>query len=564
VIKPTRNLPKRPIGRKISSTTTAMMLLFRSHKSLWLALLFIVTTMILLFSYLLLIKTQVSNNERSQLGLVATAHLAINTPEGMPLNTAHQIAQNINATHQALVVPLNRITALKCRFFNYTDYIKETSMMVDGYQQWVDKKVYSWVANGEFTLTLNQLDLSVSTPQFTLLTADFDVIGHFDVVEFDQSASKLALGAMHLQQLDTTSHYYFSYAPVANAPLGPFTFDPSSGYFMLLGEEDLPPEQLPLLANTQQTLKAFVAAIYRQHLPFLPGAAVDQMQLASYEYSSEQRQHNNKIMLNSLLFNPDTEGLAANEPNSITDASRTFLSAALFDKVFPNAFDYKILRFDCGANPTNDTKAIKQIAAVYGHYYLKPNRQQNPNQVFLPFNNKGESTATINGFLIKDLGQINAAIKALTAQLQLHQHHHHHLDWQISTVDQRLPSYSLFIFITIVTILAMAAILLALTLPLRRVMIQDMFLVKFYGGYYVMAVMLCCLLLFPLAMLMAWGFGMVIMQTINSTILAPYNVPLMRFDPQFFVSGSLYVFTLWLVIWTWLAFGLKKIVNIHA
>lgn len=555
-----------------SSTATAIKLLLRAYKGLWLALLAILVTMILLFSYLLLMKKEMITDERSQLGLMSTAQLSIDG-SNLSLSAAHDIAEQINAEHAALVVPVNAQQGLKCRFFTRTSYTKEVKGMVDGYEEWVDKKVDVWVANGEFTVELNQIDLSVSRPLFTLLRADSTIaestlgrlpaLGYFEVQEFAEDATRLGLTDAIRAQLNDKSHYYFAYDKVDGLLLGPLMYDKSSDFFIMLAEEDLDEADLPLLDKSAQKKAAFVNAIYRHHLPFSPGASIDQIQLDEYEYSFEQQQYNNKLMLNTLLFDRGiTRGAKVyDEQQMLSSPSRALFTEALFTKVFPNPFDYKTLKFNCtGSAATIATKTMTRIASVYGHYKLKPQAAVNPNQVFVSYQGKSADVARVNRFLIKDLGGMDGAIDVLGVKLRQHDNH---LEWQLVHLNQQLKSYSLFIYIIIATAASMAAILAVLTLPLRKIMVQELFLIKLYGGRYHLTVMFCALLLFIVAVLLAWGLGVVIMQYVNQSILAPYNVPFMRFEIGFFVWGCLHVLAIWLVIWAWVGAGLAKIVNQH-
>jgi hypothetical protein len=568
----------------VSSTGNAIALMLRSYKGLWLALLSILITMILLFSYLMLMKKEMITDERSQLGLMSTAQLSL-TGSSLPLSAAHDIAQQINTKYSALVVPVNIHQGLKCRFFTRTSYTKEVKEMVDGYEEWIDKKVNVWVPNGEFTLELNQIDLSVSRPLFTLQRADSSlakpslaksplakpslaksrVLGHFEVLEFAEDATRLALTDTIRAQLDDKSHYYVAYDKVEDSLLGPLMYDKSSDFFIVLAEEDLDEADLPLLANSEQKKVAFVNAIYRHHLPFSPGAAIDQIQLDEYEYSFEEQQYNNKLMLNALLFDRPLEHFIKvkngkvhdDEQHWLDNPSRALFTEALFTKVFPNPFDYKTLKFSC-SDPTSTTKSMTRIASVYGHYKLKPQAAVNPNQVFVAYQGQSADVARVNRFLIKDLGGMDGAIDALGFELKQHDDT---IDWQLVHLNQQLKSYSLFIYIIIATATSMAAILSVLTLPLRKIMAQELFLIKLYGGRYHFTVILCSLLLFVVAVLLAWGLGAVIMQYVNQSILAPYNVPFMRFDAEFFLWGCLHVLVIWLAIWGWVGAGLAKIVN---
>ncbi|NQZ09066.1 MAG: hypothetical protein HRT35_18065 [Algicola sp.] len=555
----------------MNSTFTAIGLLLRAYKGLWLALLSILITMILLFSYLMLMKKEMITDERSQLGLMSTAQLSL-TGSSLSLSAAHDIARQINAEHGALVVPVNIHQGLKCRFFTRTSYTKEVKEMVDGYEEWIDKKVNVWVPNGEFTVELNQIDLSVSRPLFTLLRADSTLaelslaksraLGHFEVLEFAEDATRLGLTDAIRAQLDDKSHYYVGYDKVEGLLLGPLVYDKSSDFFMVLAEEDLDEANLPLLAKSEETKAAFVNAIYYHHLPFSPGAAIDQIQLDEYEYSFEQQQYNNKLMLNALLFDHPLErgGKVHDEQHWLDNPSRALFTEALFTKVFPNPFDYKTLKFSCTDTTATITakKSMTRIASVYGHYQLKPQAAVNPNQIFVAYQDKSFKAARVNRFLIKDLGGMDGAIDSLGTELKQHDSK---INWQLVHLNQQLKSYSLFIYIIIATVASMTAILSVLTLPLRKIMVQELFLIKLYGGRYHLTVMCCCLLLFVVAVLLAWGLGVVIMQYVNQSILAPYNVPFMRFDAGFFIWGCLHVLVIWLVIWGWVGAGLAKIVN---
>ncbi|MCJ8274919.1 MAG: hypothetical protein MJK04_36645 [Psychrosphaera sp.] len=548
------------LSSTLFSTVSAIGLLLRAYKGLWLALLSILITMILLFSYLMLMKKEMITDERSQLGLMSTAQLS-STESNLSLGAAHDIAQQINAEYGALVVPVNIHQGLKCRFFTRTSYIKEVKEMVDGFEEWIDKKVNVWVANGEFTVELNQIDLSVSRPLFTLQRADSALLGHFEVLEFAEDATRLGLSNAIRAQLDDKSHYYFSYDKVEGMLLGPLLYDKSSDFFMVLAEEDLDEANLPLLAKSEETKAAFVNAIYHHHLPFSPGAAIDQIQLDEYEYSFEEQQYNNKLMLNALLFDRPLVrgGKVHDEQHWLDNPSRALFTEALFTKVFPNPFDYKTLKFSCtDTTATVTAKSMTRIASVYGHYKLKPQAGVNPNQVFVAYQGKSFEAARVNRFLIKDLGGMDKAVDALGTELNQHDST---INWQLVYLNQQLKSYSLFIFIIIATAASMTAILLVLTLPLRKIMVQELFLIKLYGGRYHLTVMLCSLLLFVVAVFLAWGLGAVIMQYVNQSILAPYNVPFMRFDAGFFIWGCLHVLAIWLLIWGWVGAGLAKIVN---
>ncbi len=538
---------------------SSVTLLLGAHWGLWLALLAMITSMILLFSYLLLMEVEITSDELSGYGLVASARVLLSEPEKtISFDTGHKMAQQVNEQYQALVVPMQTTEPLKCRFFNHTSYMMEEEVMVDGYLESVDKKHYAWVANGEFTTVLHRLDMTASRPQFNLLqqklNGEVEALGRFEVLEFAESAVKLALPQAMLGTLDELSFYYFTIytntGPVKTSQLGPLMYDRTSGYFMLLSEEDMPTVDVKLLA-TQQQLADFIDSIYQQHIPFLPGPAVEQLQLDTYEYSTQEKRYNNQLMLTSLIF--DQQGAATAE-----HPSRAFFTGVLFRKLFPNPFDYKTLKISCARGAQ---LPLEQIVSVYGHYQLKAEVAQNPNQIFVtypPATPSGAEQAPINGFLIKDLGQIRRAVMGLTKVLQQYDSD---IKPQIIYANQSLRSYSLFILIIFATAMAMGAILLVLTLPFRRIMVPQLFLIKIYGGHYISALVVSCLLVFLLSVGAAWVFGGLIMQYINLFILAPYEVPLMRFEPRFFVSGSLIVLVIWLAVWGWSGVGIKKVVQ---
>jgi len=107
----------------------------------------------------------------------------------------------------------------------------------------------------------------------------------------------------------------------------------------------------------------------------------------------------------------------------------------------------------------------------------------------------------------------------------------------------------------------MSSIILSLAFPLRKIMIKELFLIKFYGGSVVFSTLTTILFIFISALIASLLIGVFIMYYINLYILTPYNVPLMQFDLELFQWGALCVFLIWFAIWSWLCLDLKDVID---
>ena len=536
-------------------------LLYRSHLGLWLSLLLMITMMILLANNLLQIKAKQLYQEQMELGLVANAHLTLKDKNhSIPLTLAHQIARNINEDYDALIVPLYKQDALSCRFYTQESFIKESQQQIDGYTQWVEQRHYQWVPSGQFAITLHQLDLSVSDVKLTLFIkkslSEEQIIDDVRLTEFDENAIAVDLSSTGNFKAAGQSQqpYFFAHKQLPNNPLGPYFYDETSGYFILQNELD------------DIAYNAISQIIYHQHLPFLQGANIEQLQLSAFEYNHQEQQIHNMALLIGLLFQQN---------NSAQPLNRIFISEPLFNKIFSSDFDFKTIKFNCpnlantAAITTTKTSSTGQTnnhqAIAYGHFYQKPSNSNNPNQVFMPFDAKSQATSQVNGFLIKDLGQLGPAIKALKAALEpiyaKPQKLEQQLQWQLAYTDKQLSSYLSLNILAFSAFIAMGAILFVLTKPLQKVMVEQLFLIKLYGGRYLLGPVLCSLILIPIAVILALALNYLSMHYFNTQVLSAYKVPLIKASIEYFIQASAIVMTLWMVIWVWVISTLKRIIE---
>lgn len=529
------------IGIILVSIYSSIILLLQTFRGLWLGLLFILMSMILMFSYVFFLQLEVTSEELAGYGLVANVHVKL-SGNGISSQQAYDIARNISLKNGALVVPIQTIKNSNCRFYTLTTYSKEVSVVINGFDEIVEKKYSTWVPNGIFSIVLNTIDTSVTPPELTVLSNKRQSLGSFSVIEFAEDAVQLDILASQQMKFNEDDYYYLHHTKVKGVKIGPYSYDEMDNLFYLLAEEDLDLDELHLLNGAKDAFREYTNFIYRYHLPFRDGVAIEQLQLGKYEYSKEQSDFNNQIILTSLLNQNIHDGI---------QTPRAFMSDALFRKIFPNQYDFKEVKLSCVGEGGD---IFEKKISIYGHYKLKTSVTENPNQIFVAEQN----SHLVNGFLLKDVGGVDQAIVELEEELE---ENSVIPSWETNYIGQQLIANTVFTIAIIIIIIAMGSIILSLAMPLRKIMIKELFLIKLFGGDVVLVTITTVLLVFLIALLASFISGAYIMQYINEQVLAPYNVPLMQFNIDLFQLGAACVFFIWLAVWFWLCYDLKAITD---
>lgn len=507
-------------------------MLLKTHLGMWLGLLVILTVVILLLSNFLIFEQRIVAAELASTGLQANAKL-INNDKPMTVSKAIEIATTLSRNYQAVTVPLNYKKQVKCHFATFTEYTTEKWQIIDGFEQLIKTKQNAWVANGAFDISLSRSPLAINRPKFKLVNQSETLLGEFELIVFTENAVKLALGEPLPQTIQDGENYYFTFESVADKKLGPAFYDTSSGYFFLTDHEQ-EITAADLLDNNP--MNDFIDALFTRHMPFVEGVAVEQLQLGEYQNSFKLTQHNNKLMLTACLNKTENH-------NEIKVPSMAFLSEPLFRKLFVDDFDFKVLKIECF---NEDNTQFEHIFSVQGHYDFIAKQNQNPNQIFMTLPKVASSVSHFNGFLIKDLGDMNKVVSAIKNEVFDGDVKRY---WHVEYLEQLLKSKHILKLLQGIYMIVAVAILLSLIMPLMKIMRHELFLIKLYDGSVMLSLASCAFTLYTLAIIFSYLLSVLFNDYFNNHILAPFNVPLVRLNEQFLYQAILLVGLLWVGVW---------------
>jgi len=517
------------------SLITAIRMLLNAHKKLWPGFICLLVATGMLLSFILYLQQQSSIQELASRGLVSDAYLDIKSSQ-LTATKANSLAQIINRQYQVLIVPVANTFDLNCQFYVSVSERKRVSILVNGKVKKRYRHVASWVPSGEYNIELNELLLDSTRTQLSAFFHDKS-IGTYELDSISEETLSVSLPNLDHQFLDGEL-YLFSHRNMPNKPIGPYVFDEQDARFYLVDDDELEESDSVNAELARISHNQLILEINRANMPFVSGVQFEQMTETDFEYSNDQSNLNNATLLAGLSFNGDNE------------LAKAMISDPLFRKIFGHNFDYKKVKVHCGSDTLNFTQEF----TAWGHYDYQTELTHNPNQVFLSQGYTKLSHGVVNRFLIKDLGELAMAKRALKKQLSslgINQ-----VDFVASQTNlTSLWAARLLLALIVITITFM---FFALALPFRRVLCKELFLIKLFGGKPYLALILSCLFIYLVSCLLCVLVGSLTLHYVNHAVLIYFNVPLMVFDIQLLVSGLALNFIAWMTVWSILTVSLNS------